>query len=180
MFFLTESAGEMIPDEIAGKPNLETALPNIGADGTVSCSCKVPRYFRYMAARVCELEKFNGGVFVFRITPVSLAEAEKNGITREAFLSLLKRFTGKAVPPSLEHMLTAERKKSLPASIYTATVLTVPNTEVLNALIETPRLEKWILQQISPNSLFIDPKGIEAIRRFLMENEIFTDIQIKQ
>ena len=32
----------------------------------------------------------------------------------------------------------------------------------------------------NPNSLFIDPKGIEAIRRFLMEKELFVDVQIKQ
>ena len=179
-FYLTESTEKKIPEAIIGKPNLEKGLPNIGADGTVSCSSKVPRYFRYMTARACELEKYKGGLFVFRITLGSLAEAEKNGISREAYLSLLKRFTGKAVPPSLEHLLTAEKKKALPASIYTATVLTVPNGEVLNALLENPRLEKYILQQINPNSLFIDPKGIEAIRRFLMEKEIFVDVQIRQ
>lgn len=178
LFFLAESAGSEISKEILSKPNLEQAHPVIAADGTISCGRNVPRYFRYMAARFCVIEKFKADVCVFRMTPGSLAEAEKNGIGPDAILSLLKRFSGKALPPTLERMLASSGRNTLPATIYKATILTLPSAEVMDRLLETARLEKWIFQQINPNSLLIDPRGVEEIRRFLMENEIFVDVQL--
>ena len=60
--------------------------------------------------------------------------------------------------------------------IYSATILTVPDEAILTELLNTSRLEKWILQQINPTSILIDPKGIPEIRRFLMERELFVDV----
>ena len=74
-------------------------------------------------------------------------------------------------------MLSSGEKTIIPATIYNATVLTVPQPEILTDLLNTSRLEKWILQQINENSLMIDPKGIDEFRRYLMEKEIFVDIQ---
>ena len=176
-FFLIESSQPETSQMILNKPNLETAAPIIASDGAVTCSNAVPRYFRYMAARCCEIEKIRGESCVFRITPNSLSEAEKEGISKDAFLALLKRFAKRALPPSLERMLSADKKSVLPATIYNAYILTVPQQETLEELLETARLEKWIIQKINQNSLMIDPKGIDEIRRFLMEKEIFVDIQ---
>lgn len=176
-FFLLESSQVETSQMILNKPNLETAAPIISSDGAVTCSNAVPRYFRYMAARCCEIEKVKGDSCVFRITPNSLSDAEKEGISKDAFLSLLKRFSKRALPPSLERMLSADAKSVLPATIYNAYILTVPQQETLEELLETARIEKWIIQKINQNSLMIDPKGIDEIRRFLMEKEIFVDIQ---
>ena len=177
LFYLTESAEAEISPSILAKPNLEQAVPNIAADGAITCSSKVPRYFRYTAARCCEIERMKGDICTFRLTPNSLKAAEKNGITKESFLALLRRFTGKAIPPSLERMLSSGEKTIIPATIYNATILTVPQPEILTDLLNTSRLEKWILQQINEKSLMIDPKGIDEFRRYLMEKEIFVDIQ---
>ncbi len=177
-FLITESAFASTSEKITDKPNLELAKPTVSSDGAVTCSYQVPRYFRYMAARFCEIEKVTKDVCVFRITPNSVSEAENVGISRESFLALLKRFTGKAVPPSLEHLLDAGGKSKAPAVVYNATILTIPDKNVLSELLNTPRLEKWILQQINPTSLVIDVKGLGELRRFLMEKEIFVDLQI--
>ena len=134
-------------------------------------------YFRYTAARCCEIEKLKGDICSFRLTPNSLSGAEKAGISRGSFLALLRRFSGKAVPPTLASMLASDDKVLIPATIYNATILTVPQPEILTDLLGTSRLEKWILQQINENSLMIDPKGIDEFRRYLMEKEIFVDIQ---
>lgn len=176
-FILLESAHAETSQAILDKPNLEQAAPVISSDGSVTCSSKVPRYFRYMAGRCCEVEKIKGDTYIFRITPNSLAAAEKAGITKEVFLSVLRRFSKRSLPPSLEHMLASGEKTVLPATIFNAVILTVPQQDILEELLETSRLEKWILQQINKNSLMIDPKGIDEIRRFLMEKEIFVDIQ---
>lgn len=178
LFFLSESSLPETGSEIQSKPNLEQGHPTVGADGAVTCSRSVPRYFRYMAARFCTVEKYKADVCTFRITPASLSAAESAGISRESVLSLLKRFTGKALPPALERMLSGTGKNSLPATIYSGTILSVPTTESAELILNTPRLEKWIYQRLNPNSLLIDPKGIEELRRFLMENELFVDVQI--
>ena len=177
LFYLLESAEAEISPSILAKPNLEQAAPNISADGAITCSSRVPRYFRYTAARCCEIEKLKGDICSFRLTPNSLSEAEKAGISRGSFLALLRRFSGKAVPPALASMLASDDKVLIPATIYNATILTVPQPEILTDLLGTSRLEKWILQQINENSLMIDPKGIDEFRRYLMEKEIFVDIQ---
>ena len=177
LFYLMESAEPEISPSILAKPNLEQSSPNIAADGAITCSSKVPRYFRYTTARCCEIERLKGDICTFRLTPNSLKAAEKAGISRESFLALLRRFTGKALPPTLERMLSSGEKTIIPATIYNATILTVPQPEILTDLLNTSRLEKWILQQINENSLMIDPKGIDEFRRYLMEKEIFVDIQ---
>ena len=119
----------------------------------------------------------SGDICTFRMTAASLAAAEKAGISRESFLNLLRRFSKGTLPPTLERMLSSQEKVMLPATIYNAVILTVPKQEIMEELMDTPRLEKWIRQQINQNSLMIDPKGIDEIRRFLMEKEIFVDIQ---
>ena len=73
-------------------------------------------------------------------------------------------------------MLSAPENASKMAMIYSATILTVPDEGILADLLDTSRLEKWILQQINPTSILIDPKGIPEIRRFLMERELFVDV----
>ena len=131
-----------------------------------------------MAARYCDIDSFKGDTLILRITPASLMRAENNGLSRASFLSLLKRFTGNRLPNTLERMLVPSEQKVLPATIYTATILTIPNEVVFSELLDTPRMEKWILQQINRTSILIDPKGIGEIRRFLMEREVFVDIQV--
>ena len=177
-FLLEESADETISEDIAEKPNLEQSLPVISGDGSISCNHNVPRYFRYMAARYCELEKFDRNITILRITPASLSSAENAGLSRKAFLALLQRFSKGKIPPSLERMLASQEKQTPTASIYTATILAVPNVEIMAELLQTSRLEKWILQQLNATSLLIDSKGIKEIRRFLMEREILVDIQL--
>lgn len=175
-FLLAESAQPETAEAILSKPNLEQAKPTISGDGEIACSAKVPRYFRYMGVRYAEIEKVGKDRAVFRITPASLSNAECAGLSRASLLSLLKRFSGNKVPPSLERMLSAPENTSRTAMIYSATILTIPDEAVLTELLDTSRLEKWILQQINPTSILIDPKGITEIRRFLMERELFVDI----
>ena len=178
LFLLTESENDVIPEKILAKPNLEQDLPGISSDGAISCSNKVPRYFRYMCARYCEIDSFNKhNTTVFQITPSSLGNASSKGLKRTAFLQLLLRFSRNKVPPALENMLSVSNKSELPAVIYNATILSVPDENIFRDLLEASRLGKWILQQINPTSVLIDPKGIKDIRRFLMEKEIFVDIQ---
>ena len=175
---MQESSQAELSQEIVAKPNLEQAVPVISGDGAIGCSTKVPRYFRYMAARYCEIESLKGENVTLRITPASLADAESRNLTRSAFLALLKRFSKDKLPPALEHMLSGTGSTPIPAAIYTATILTIPDTSVLRELTENPRYEKWLLQQINPTSLLIDPKGIAEIRRFLMEHEMFVDVKV--
>ena len=179
-FYLSEAAQPETAESILSKPNLEQALPTISGDGELACSGKVPRYFRYMAARYAEPEKVNGDRVILRITPASLSRAEAAGLTRTSLLTLLRRFSKNKVPPSLERMLSAEGNASHTALIYSATILTVPDEEILAELLNTTRLEKWIFQQINPSSVLIDPKGITEIRRFLMEREMFVDVEHRE
>ena len=179
LFLLLESEKEQVSTEIMAKPNLEQDLPGISIDGIITCSSNVPRYFRYMCARYCDIESFSKhGTISFRITPSSLAGAAEKGLKCSSFLSMLKRFSRNKVPPALENMLSSADKMDPPAVIYNAVLLTIPDAGIFRELSETSRLEKWILQQINATTLIIDPKGIGDIRRFLMEKEIFVDIQI--
>ena len=179
LFLLSESEKNQVPAEITAKPNLEQDLPGISIDGTITCSNNVPRFFRYMCARYCDIESFSKhGTVSFRITPSSLACAAENDLKCSSFLSILKRFSKNRIPPALENMLSSADKMDPPALIYNAVLLTIPDAEIFRELSETARLEKWILQQINSTTLIIDPKGIGDIRRFLMEKEIFVDVQI--
>lgn len=178
-FFMRESKEEKLSEALSTKPNLEQAVPIISSDGAITSSNNVPRYFRYMTARFCEIENVKADNTSFRITPASLSNAESNGLDRASFLALLRRFSKNKVPPSMEHLLSSGTAASLPATIYQAVILTIPEKDIFNELLFTPRLEKWLNQQINETSILIDPKGISEIRRFLMEREIFVDIQIE-
>ncbi len=178
LFFILESNSTELSKEISEKPNIEKTVPHISADGAVFCGRGTSRYFLYMAARFLEIEKFKDSACSFRMTPKSLNEAEKNGLSRDSLLSMLQRFSKNSVPPSLERMLSDPKGYNLPATIYNATILTIPSPDLLEEIINNNRLSKWIIQQINQNSLVIDPKGIAEIRRFLMEKEILVDIRI--
>lgn len=161
-------------------PNNEKGVPTVSVDGRINCGPDVPRLFRYQCGRYCDLEKVSEAQTLFRITPESLQNAAGNGLGTDAFLLLLKRFCPKGIPPTLEDTVREWKLSQTPARIYDAVILSLPNKEAADRFFENEKCSKFIIQVYNDTTMEIDTKGVNEIRRFLMENKIFVALENKE
>lgn len=161
-------------------PNNEKGIPTVSVDGRINCGPDVPRLFRYQCGRYCDLEKISEKQYLFRITPESLQNAAENGLGADAFLLLLKRFCPKGIPPTLEDTIREWKLSQTPARIYNAVILSLPNKEAADMIFENEKSSKFIVQVYNDTTMEIESKGVNEIRRLLMENKIFVALDNKE
>ena len=172
---LAESLGKKVPKDNYRKANLEKVPPKVTIDGRISVNPNVPRILRYHIARFCEWEKIQPDRWIFRVTPESLLHAKENGLSVPSFIAMLKRSGEKALPEALLNAVEQWDRMDTQATMFQATVLTVTNPDWIASLLNSKDTSQWIQQQLNANTVFIKPKGEEAVRRALIEMGVLTD-----
>ncbi len=157
---------------------VEKQPPSVTIDGRIMVGRAVSRILRYHIARFCEWEKIQPDRWQFRITPLSLRKAKNASLKVRAFLNMLKRACGNALPGSLTDAITQWDQSDTQATMFEATVLTVTNPDWVVTLLNSKDSSKWIERQLNANTLLIKPKGEDAVRRVLIEIGVLTDKQM--
>ena len=88
---------------------------------------------------------------------------------------MLKRSGEKALPEALLNAVEQWDRMDTQATMFQATVLTVTNPDWIASLLNSKDTSQWIQQQLNANTVFIKPKGEEAVRRALIEMGVLTD-----
>ncbi len=173
---LREMLLDELTDEYLNQKNNEGDIPSISIDGKIVTGKAVPRLLRYQIARFCEWEKIEKDRFTFRVSPKSLEEAKKNGLTADAFIGMLKRSNRRELPLKLIQAIKNWDTGHVQASIYHASILTVQDPKTIDRLLENRDTSRWILQRLNPTTVVVTLKGEYAVRRGLAEQEILTDM----
>lgn len=147
----------------------EKQYPAITIDGRITVTRTVSRILRYHIARFCEWEKIQKELWRFRVTPVSLRKARESGLNVNAFIRMLKRNNEKSFPVKLEQAISKWDQDETQATIFEATLLTVTDPAWLDVLMSTRDAAHWVEQRLNANTVIIKSKGIEAVRRVLIE-----------
>ncbi len=147
----------------------EKQNPTITIDGRITVTRTVSRILRYHIARFCEWEKIQKELWRFRVTPVSLRKARESGLNVNAFVRMLKRTNERGFPVKLEQAISKWDQDETQSTIFEATLLTVTDPAWIDALMSSRDAAHWVEQRLNANTVVIKSKGIEAVRRVLIE-----------
>ncbi len=169
----------LFEDFSAGKiPSLQPAKPDriqLRSQGEIRMTPAVPRKIRYQIARFCDWYPLKAEAYQFRISPASLARAEKQGLRVAHLLSLLENHA-EAIPPNILAALQRWEKQGTQASIGSRLVMRVGSPAVLKAL-KRSKASRYILEQLGPTAVIIRPGSQDKVAQALIELGFFIMIE---
>jgi hypothetical protein len=139
----------------------------VRSDARISARWLVPRRARYQLARFCEWGKRTPDEYQYRISPQSLIDAQKQGLTVSQLLVLLNRYA-QAVPPSLVKALERWEKKGSEVRLEKILVLRVTSAEILQVLRKS-QASRFLGEPLGPTTIAIKPGASEKVLGALAE-----------
>jgi hypothetical protein len=149
-------------DTPPGLPN-EEALLRLASEGRLRLMTLTPRAVRYQVARFCQWEGVkntdSGREYLYRITPSALERAKLQGLRPSQMLTLLRRHTDGAVPPSLVQALERWEQSGTQAFVEKVMLLRVTSPEIL-ATLRKGRANRFLGEILNETTVLVRP-GME-------------------
>jgi hypothetical protein len=149
----------------------------IGSDARLRVPPLAPRAVRYQLARFGVWEAPKGGVYVYRITPASLARARQQGLQMGHLIGLLRRHA-QAIPPNLAKALERWNEYGAEARIQKAVVLRLSNPDLLQAL-RSSRAARFLGDPLGPTAVIIKPGAWSKVMEVLAELGYLGDVEVE-
>lgn len=146
------------------------------SDARLSARRLTPRRVRYQIARFCEWEKETPDEYQYRVTPASLAQAQRQGLKVSQLITILNQHT-KAVPPSLIRALERWEKHGSEARLEQMVVLRVVSEGILQALRKS-RASRFLGEPLGPTSIAVKPGAVDKVLAALAELGYLGEIRI--
>jgi hypothetical protein len=153
-----------IPPEGIEKED-ETFL--ISSDARIRVPRLVPRAARYTLARFSEWVSETEDAHLYRLTPVSLQSARKQGLRINHLLTLLRRYA-LVVPPSLAKALERWQEHGTEAFMEKVMILRVRTPDMLNVL-RASRAARFLGEPLGPTAVIVKPEAREKVLAILAE-----------
>jgi hypothetical protein len=174
-FRMTEFFEEFIDGQL---PSLDSKDPDpvqIRSQGEIRMTPAVPQKVRYQIARFCDWAPYKADAYHYRISPESLARAEKQGLRVAHLLSLLENHT-EVIPPNILAALQRWESKGTQTEIGHKLILRVGSPDVLVSLKET-RAQRYIIEQLGPTAVVLRPGSQEKVSQALIELGFFSKFE---
>jgi hypothetical protein len=166
-FRLSSWANEILSGEAPkGLPVEEEPLV-VRSDARISARRLVPRRVRYQVARFCEWVKETPDEYQYRISPMALSRARKQGLSVSQLISLLNRHA-KVVPPSLIEALERWEKHGSEVRFEKVVVLRVVSDDILN-LLRKSRASRFLGESLGPTTVAVNAGAIDKVMGALAE-----------
>lgn len=153
----------------------EDGTVQILPDGLLRVPLRTPRAVRYQLARFCDWEDMDAGEFHYRITPVSLARARKQGLRPGHLETLLRRNGSQPPTPALVQALNRWDTEGTQAALQTVSILRVTSPEIMTAL-RGSRAARFLSELLGPTTAVIKPGAQERLRKALAEMGYLADM----
>ena len=140
------------------------ALPQ----ANLSISASAPRSLRYQIARFCDWKGMSRGEYLYQVSPASLRKAGQQDLQVAQLTALLKKHLPQSTSPGLYTALRHFAEKDEFASIEAHTLLRMDDQKIIATILNSD-LQKYVLEQLNPTTLVIDPKGIDHLQAKLTE-----------
>ncbi len=138
-----------------------------------TCTVRVPLnaslYDRFQLARCADLVQRGVDEITYRISPVSLARARRQGISAEQVGSFLARVAGQPLPPKVAEAMQRWHKRSGAIRLERGVILRVDAPETLAALRRQPALAPLLGEVLGPQAVLVPQANIQRVHRWLVE-----------
>ncbi|MCB8954021.1 MAG: helicase-associated domain-containing protein [Ardenticatenales bacterium] len=115
-------------------------------EGTLLVPQNASRYERFQVARVAEAQPVAGPdrPYLYRLTPVSLQEAQNQGIMPARVLEFLTQVSGQDLPPGLRRAVERWGEQGTEARLQHVTILRVSQPAILDKLRANPKTQPYL------------------------------------
>lgn len=140
---------------------------NAGSDGRLRLPRLTQRAVRYQIARFSSWERISQEMYVYRLTPASLALAGKQGLRLSHLLMLLRKHA-QPTPPSLVQALERWEEKGSPARVDRLMVMRVKDPELLQML-RASKLSRFLGEPLGPTAVIVRAAAVDKLLDGLVE-----------
>ncbi len=135
-----------------------------------------PRWVRYMIARMAEWVGRQTDMYLYRITPESLAAARKQGLYPSHLLKLLQRFCATPPKPSLARSLQRWEENGTEVVVESVEVLRVSSPIVLSKLRDS-QAARFLGEPLSSTAIILKPGSREMVLRNLSDLGFLAEVK---
>jgi hypothetical protein len=167
-FRLTKRLNALLENAPADRSPAQDGMLKLDAKNLIRAPRNTPRAARYQLARFSEWLPPHRGEYRYRITPYSLARAEKQGLKSVQLLALFERHAEKPLPPSLVKAINQWAQHGAQARIAPVTVLRLASPDLLKKL-RASRANRFLGDPLGPTAVIVKPGAAEKVLEALAE-----------
>ncbi len=117
----------------------------VQADASLLVPHNAERYVRFQAARISEAQPLQPHKpYHYRLTPQSLAQAQKQGIAPDRIIKFLTEAAERPLPASVKRAISRWQESGVEARLETAVILRVRDAAILQTLRNNPKTRDFI------------------------------------
>ena len=105
----------------------------------------------------------------FAVTAASLRRGLDRGLTPQDLADWYARRTGGEIPPAVRLLLTPTGSRVPTLKAARMLVLTLPDAELLDGLLQHPATSPWLGDRLGPTAVAIPDDHLEPLRKALKE-----------
>jgi hypothetical protein len=146
------------------------------AGSQILCPVLLPRWVRYLLARMAEWQEFDNDEYGYLFTPQSLAGARKQTLRVSHLETLLRKFGSVPPPPSLVRALQSWEDHGSEVSLESMQVLRVTSPEILQEIMKS-KAARYLAEPLGPTAIVMKPGTKEKVTRLLIESGYLGEIK---
>lgn len=146
------------------------------AGSQILCPLLLPRWVRYLLARMAEWQEFNTDGFTYQFTPQSLAAARKQTLRVTHLETLLRKYGSVPPTPSLIRALQRWEDHGGEVSLEIMQVLRVTSPEILQEIMKS-KAARYLAEPLGPTAIVMKPGAMEKVTRLLIESGYLGEIK---
>jgi hypothetical protein len=140
------------------------------------CPSLLPRWVRYLLARMAEWLEFNSDGYSYQFTPQSLAAARKQTLRVSHLETLLRKYGSVPPTPSLIRALQRWEDHGSEVSLESIQVLRVTSPEILQEIMKS-KAARYLAEPLGPTAVIMKPGTKEKVTRLLIESGYLGEIK---
>jgi hypothetical protein len=133
------------------------------------------RFERFQLARVADWVATDGDVFVYVLSPRSLARAREQGIQAARVVEFLEKTTNKPLPDGVKRAITRWSERGVEARLEPMVILKTQDAAAMEALLRIQDVRRVVVDRFAPNCISIRPRDAEAVRAAILESGVMVE-----
>lgn len=164
-FRLTETAGILLDDESPVAAEKSDIPGQLFPDGTIKFPRGSSSKLRYQIARLCSWLDIADDAYRYRLRPSSVLASAEQGLQLAHVRRLLEQVSDEPTPPGLRRALDRLAENRIEARADHDIVLQVEDAELLDRMVDEPKLRRWLGERLGPRAARVAPDDVEPLLR---------------
>lgn len=174
-FALTDRAVEWLNGAPAEGHEVPSPLI-VQPDAIILAPANANRYHRFQVGRISEmLPAQPGKPYQYRLTPMSLARAQKQGISPERIVQFLEDVAG-GLPASIKRAIVRWGEKGMEGRLETAVILRVREAAILDTLRSNPKTRDYLGESLGDLAVAVPAAHWESLRAAVAQLGLLLDV----